>query len=168
MRPLAYLAALLSLGGCLQIGQDPSTDGGADGGPASTSDAGSSAGAAVGSDCAQDQLTGAVLCAQSTVCPGLRVERDRFPNCGYRINGTAIDLQCDCQGALCSMGVAATCDDAARLLAEQSEMWVCAQVNEGRCLGEPIRGGGAGESKCDRACASDCAGVPTCLQMCGC
>lgn len=165
MRPLACLAALLTLGGCLQFGLDPSTDGGADGGAGSASDA--SPRAPTGADCAQDQLTGVVLCAENSLCPDVRVDRDKFPNCGYRVQGTVIDLQCDCQGALCSMGSAATCEQAATLLAQQSEQWVCTQVSEGRCFGEPIRDSGS-SSSCDRSCANDCAGVPTCLQMCGC
>lgn len=163
MRPLACLIALLALDGCLQFGLDKSSDGGAEGGAASTSDGGADTPSGV--DCTQDELSGASLCAQISTCPEVRVDRDQFPNCGFRVHGDAIDLECGCQGALCSMGSAATCQQATALLAGQTEPQVCMQVSEGRCLGQPVPGG---SSTCDHLCASECGGAPSCLQMCGC
>lgn len=164
MRAFLCLAALLALDGCVNFGLDPSADGGADAAAQSAaSDAGDEA--MTGLDCAQDELSGAILCAQISFCPEVRVDRDQFPDCGFRIHGDAIDLECGCQGALCSMGSAATCQQAAALLAGQTEPGVCTQVSEGRCFGQPVPGG---SSTCDHGCAADCAGVPSCLQMCGC
>jgi hypothetical protein len=166
MRWFVCLAALVALDGCVNFGLDPSADGGADGGAdaaASSSDA--DLDATSGSNCATDPLSGAVLCAAISLCPQTKVDRDQFPDCGFRIHGDAIDLECSCQGALCAMGSAATCEQAAALLSGQSEQGVCTQVSEGRCIGQPQP---SGSSNCDPSCASDCAGDPTCMQMCGC
>jgi hypothetical protein len=66
------------------------------------------------------------------------------------------------------MGTATTCEQARKLLVQQSQALVCAQINEGRCA--TSQGGRAptGPGTCDRACASECNGSATCMKLCGC
>lgn len=136
--PLAVAAVLLS--GCLSFnlgGKKASTDAGAtdaatiDGG---VPDVGAPPAAGLkGIDCGTDPYTGTVLCSGVSACPGLLVDHDVYPDCGFRIRGTSFDLQCPCYGGLCPIGSPSTCQDAQALLDAQSEYTVCAQYNEGRC-----------------------------------
>jgi hypothetical protein len=106
--------------------------GGGDAGT-SASDAGGDAKEKVtGAGCGQ-VAPGVVLCRAISLCPQLVVDSDLFPNCGFRIRGEAIDLECWCDRALCPMGVPTTCEAAARLLDSQTEIGVCLQEHEGRC-----------------------------------
>jgi len=143
MRIVVGLLAVAAwvLPGCLSFnlgGKKTSTDGGA------TTDAAVVDGAKVdvgappaagpqGIDCATDPYTGTILCSGVSSCPGLLVDHDVYPDCGFRIRGTSFDLQCPCYGGLCPIGSPSTCQDAAALLDAQSEYTVCAQYNEGRC-----------------------------------
>jgi hypothetical protein len=104
------------------------------GSDAGGSDAGSSDAApkVTGAGCSE-RAPGVSLCAAISTCPNVVVDPDQFPRCGFRIRGTAIDLECACGTALCPMGVPTTCEQAARLLDSQNEFLVCAQVDEGRC-----------------------------------
>jgi hypothetical protein len=119
-----------------------------------------------GAGCGVESTTGATLCTAISLCPKLAVDHDVFPNCGFRIHGQAIDLECACSGALCPVGAPLTCDQAAQLLSGQSEIQVCNQLNEGRCTaGTPAQ---TSPSTCDRTCAGECGGDPGCVKLCGC
>jgi hypothetical protein len=88
-----------------------------------------------GAGCGQ-VAPGVVLCRAISLCPQLVVDSDVHPNCGFRIRGETIDLECWCdESSLCPMGAPTTCEAAARLLDAQTELGVCLQVHEGRCAG---------------------------------
>jgi len=95
-------------------------------------------GAPTGSGCSADPDTGITLCTGISTCPGLTVDQDLFPGCGFRIHDAAdvIDLECACYGQICPIGIATTCDQATALMQNQSQYTVCLQVNEGRCTNQ--------------------------------
>jgi hypothetical protein len=162
---MVLLGLLSSISSCLQFGK--AGDSAADDGTAAAN-AGSGGGASVtGTNCGVDPSTGVALCLGISACPGVRVDPEQFPDCGYRIAGRAIDLQCLCGDSLCPMGSAASCLDAKALLAEQSAQTVCAGVAEGRCqlVQQTSR---SSSSTCDRDCRASCSGVPGCAALCGC
>jgi hypothetical protein len=100
-------------------------------------------------------------------CPGVRVDPDQFPDCGYRVSGSKIDLECLCGDSLCPMGKAASCRDAQLLLSDQSAQGVCASVSDGLCqLVQQTPHGPA--SSCDSECRAQCGGAPDCILLCGC
>jgi hypothetical protein len=156
------LAPLLLLTSCLQIGPP----GGADAGSRATRPTGAQDGASAntGSDCV-DFGSGAVLCTNVSACQGIAVDHDLYPNCGFRVPSSSIDLECVCNNSLCPMGSALSCTQARDLLASQSEIAVCMQASEGRCAALPAHTTG---QSCDRSCASSCVSDPLCLKMCGC
>ncbi len=161
------------LGGCVQ--QPGSGDGG---GGAGSGDGGASTGlvdggaagpTAQGADCIVESSTGVHICTAISTCPNVLIDHDVYPNCGWRIRGQALDLECACNGMVCPLGSPATCDQAAKLLADQTEMQVCQQVNEGRCTpGTGASGKTPPQSSCDKTCAGECAGDPNCVRLCGC
>jgi hypothetical protein len=146
-----------------------------DAGASASGDAGATgdaAPAATGSGCTQDLGGGTILCTETSICPGLTVDHDKFPNCGFRIHGTAIDIECTCEQDLCPLGVPTTCAQAKTMLEDQTETQVCTQLNDGRCVHLGAGGADAGaptqSSGCDKACAGECGGDPSCMQLCGC
>lgn len=161
-------ATVLFTSGCLSLGpsgadagstSSPSTSSATD---ASTSDAA----VATGAGCGVDSQTGTTLCRQVDLCPSLAVDPAQYPNCGFRVHGSAIDLECACSGSLCPVGAPTTCAQASQLLASQNEGIVCSQVNEGRCVESapaPTQ-----SSSCDKVCAGECGNSPNCLSQCGC
>lgn len=162
------LAALLA--GCLQLdlGQtDAGTSPVSSPATAASDAAAADAGASVtsGTLCASDSASGTTLCTSIAPCPGLAVDHDVYPDCGFRVPAVSFDLECVCGDFLCSMGTALSCAQAGALLADGSELAVCTQVSEGRCA---QRGTSKPASSCDRTCASECAGDPGCLGLCGC
>ena len=161
--------AVLSLAGCLQVSTGTGTGPGAGtNGTAATSGGGDAATGGV--NCQQDPQSGVILCEGIDACPGLSVDPGVFPGCGFELHaGGVIDLECSCAGALCPIGVPQTCAQAAQLLGSQTVLLVCQQASEGRCLelGAPDAGATTA-SDCLRQCRSDCAGVPSCMQLCGC
>jgi hypothetical protein len=162
---LAWLFAA-TVSGCAAA-----SGGGADAGPDGRVSAGDAGDAGqTGSGCGRDGVTQAILCTASSACPRVVVDPDAFPNCGYRIRGPAIELACACDGFICAMGTASTCDDAARLLATQTEMGTCNQVLEGRCEGNgrPAGTGGGVSSLCDRDCLRMCGTNADCKALCNC
>jgi hypothetical protein len=169
----SFCAALLALAlpACINLPGLSDSDAGATSGggdAATTTDAGPSV---TGTGCTQDLGGGAVLCTETSECKGLTVDHDQFPNCGFRIHGTAIVIECVCDNQLCPLGVPNNCTQAKDMLDTQNEAQVCAQVNEqGRCapLSTTQTGAGAPSSSCDKACASECGGNPSCMQICGC
>ena len=133
---------------------------------AAASEAGSDV-TATGAYCGRDPESGATLCSAISLCPSLVIDSDAWPGCGFRVNGAVIDMECACSGALCPIGVAPSCADAARLLGGQTQPQVCLQVGDGRCVTPAARGTGT-TSSCDRDCAAQCGGDPSCVQICGC
>jgi hypothetical protein len=93
-----------------------------------------------GAFCGRDPQTGVELCLAVSTCPDVVVDRDLFPECGYRLKDNAFDLVCLCQGYLCPVGVPQTCEDIPKLFSEQSVLTICAQINEGRCTRVPPKG----------------------------
>jgi hypothetical protein len=171
MRLLA-LGFLLALVACVDMttGTDTGSGGGAgaaDGGAAAAADSGPS-----GTGCTTDPTSQVTLCERIDTCPGIDVDQGAYPGCGFRMGtGSTLDLECACSDALCPIGVATSCSQAAQLLAQQSALLVCQQASEGRCvpLAAPdAGGGGSGGGSCDQQCAAECGGAPSCLALCGC
>jgi len=159
----SFLSILLS--SCLQVGS--ATDSGS-AANAGASGAGATAGSsATGTNCGVDPSSGIALCLGISSCPTARVDPDQFPDCGYRIAGGAIDLECLCGDSLCPMGSATSCLDAKALLSEQSAQGVCAGIAEGRCQ-VVKQTSGTSRSTCDKDCRAQCSGVPGCITLCGC
>jgi hypothetical protein len=152
-------------------------------------DAGSDADAAVlGASCGVENGTGLILCRATDQCPTVVVDAEAFPDCGYRIRGSVVDLVCACGTQLCSMGVYLTCAQAAQLLTSQTEQAVCQQVSENRCTtvdstssssssssstsssssSSTSSSGSSGKAGCDRGCLADCGGGAACASVCGC
>jgi hypothetical protein len=166
MRPI--LLVCLPLLACA-----PNQGAGADAGAEAGASAASSSGAQPqGAGCGAESTTGATLCTAISLCPTLQVDHDVYPNCGFRIRGQAIDLECACNGALCPIGAPASCQQAAQLLQDQTELQVCSQVNEGRCTTPTPQASSSSASSsgstCDRTCAGECGGDPGCVKLCGC
>ena len=163
---------LLSAASCLQIGLPDGGDAGVADAP-KTSDAGASSDVKapdkdVPADfgCVIDPLSRVTLCTAIGLCPGLSVDHDRFPNCGFRSGTGLIDVQCFCDNFLCPLGATLTCAQARELLATQFEVTACSQVSEGRCARRSVAPPTG--TSCDKNCAAMCAGDPGCLRLCGC
>lgn len=162
---IAGATMTLLLTGCLQLdlGQP---DAGAAPAPSSTAASDAAAPATVsGTGCAVDSLSNTTLCTRVDPCPGLAVDHDVYPDCGFRVPSWSFDLECVCGDFLCGMGTALTCAQAQALLTNGSELAVCNQALEDRCAS---RGTVKPASSCDRTCASECADDPGCLGLCGC
>jgi len=165
---IALVVTLATLAACLQVGTPSDADAGDDSADVGASGARASGGAsASGTQCGVDPSSGISLCLGISSCPTVRVDPEQFPDCGYRISGNRIDLECLCGEALCPVGSAASCLDAQRLLSESSAQGVCAGVAEGRCqvVKQTTR---ASASSCDKECRATCSGVPGCVTLCGC
>ena len=171
------LVAITPLGGCItQNGGDAGAAATGEGGVSATGlvDGGAAGPTALGADCITEQTTGVQICSAISVCPNIMVDHDIYPNCGWRIRGQSLDLECACSGMVCPLGAPATCDQATKLLADQTEQIVCQQVNEGRCTpGTATGSSGASSSSggtgtCDTTCAGECHNDPSCLRLCGC
>jgi len=164
-------AAAAAVAGCVGINLGNSGDAGAAASSAASGsggDAGDGGGAAQGIDCIVEPTTGATLCSGISLCPGLYVDHDVYPHCGFRPKGNVLDIECACSEEVCPLGVPTTCAQAKQLLDSQTEPQVCTQVAEGRCTpGAPTTAGGT-SSTCDRTCSSECGGDPSCLKQCGC
>ncbi|MEO8901758.1 MAG: hypothetical protein ABI627_09555 [Polyangiaceae bacterium] len=168
MRWLIGVLVFGSLPGCLQLGKAlDSDDAGASSAGTSGAGGAGSAGTAQGTNCGVDPSSGIALCLGISSCPTVRVDPDQFPDCGYRISGSTLDLECLCGDSLCPMGSAASCLDAKALLADQSAQGVCAKIADGQCTTvtqTPV----SSTSKCDKNCRADCGGDPNCVTLCGC
>ena len=155
-----FVLAGVTAVGCIGIDVTPK-----DAGVGASSDAGADAGIE-GADCIP--LGGATLCTATSMCPELVVDHDLFPNCGFRIRGGAVDIQCACDDALCPLGTPTTCAEAAQLLESQSELSVCAQAADGRCTAVKASSASTQSTTCDPSCRAECGNDPTCLKLCGC
>jgi hypothetical protein len=161
--------SLLLCSGCLGLTLDPA-DNGASAATASSSraDAGGDAATSTGgTGCVVDSVSNVMLCTSVDACPGLAVDHDLYPDCGFRVPALSIDVLCVCGDSLCSLGTALSCPQIQAMLAQSSELAVCAQENEGRCAARgPVKPTPSGS--CDHTCASECAGDPGCFRLCGC
>ncbi len=142
MRAAAVLATLpFVVCSCIGITFGPSsTSTSGDSGSSSNTTNGTSSddageGGVQGINCGPDPDTGVVLCLGISSCPGLTVDQDVFPGCGFRVHSSpdVLDLECACFGQICPIGIATSCDQATALMTDQSQYTVCMQVNEGRC-----------------------------------
>jgi hypothetical protein len=168
MRVLVLLG-LSILASCMQFGTGTGTRSGSDAGASvPLTHMASTEGGLRGTSCFQVPGTETALCEQLDACPGLAVDPGAFPDCGFRVDGdTRLDLECVCDNALCPVGVPTSCTQASQLLAAQSSLIVCGQLGEGRCV-ELVPPDAGRTGACDQACASSCAGAPSCIQLCGC
>jgi hypothetical protein len=103
-------------------------------------------------------------CEFVSLCPGLMIDPNQFPQCGYAVHGDVIDPECLCYGEMCPMGAPATCADMANILASTTVATVCAEYTGGHC--QSLGGQGA-TSPCQQ-CQINCHNVVSCLQNCGC
>lgn len=156
-----------TLAACAQLGMQDPNAGAASGGASGATGNNLGGGPTTGTNCGVDPSSGISLCLGLSRCPTVRVDPDQFPDCGFRISGAAIDLECLCGDSLCPMGSAASCLDAKALLSEQSAQGVCARVADGQC--EQLKQTApSSSSTCDRVCRDQCSGVPGCVTLCGC
>ena len=170
--PLFLLGAMLV--GCPL----PSVSSSSGGGGVATADVATG----VGTDCGADPTTGTVLCLGVNICPSITIDSSVYPDCGFQIAGAAINIECLCGQYLCPLGAAATCEAAAALLAQENEGTVCGSQSSGGCTYLPATGAATSTATtattattittvaatCDTTCRDQCAGEPSCLQMCGC
>jgi hypothetical protein len=172
---LAGTAALL-LVGCGMLQQLEGGSGGST--SAATTTAATGTGAATGVNCGVDPNTSATLCLGISICPGLTIDQEVFPECGFLVQGSVVNVECSCGGFLCPLG-STTCATAQTLLASSNEGLVCSQVSQGTCIeGTPattatatstttttgVTSGGS----CTTDCLNSCVNDPACLQACGC
>ena len=120
------------------IGDSTQGGGGTDASTSSATDSTTSSdvdAAVTGISCGVDPDTGITLCLGISTCPGLLVDADLYPGCGFRIHDATdvLDLECACYGQICPIGVASTCTQATALMQDQSQYTVCMQVDENRC-----------------------------------
>ncbi len=163
-RPLSLWPLLLWPLSCLELPTSTADDAGA----AGSSGIGAYDGAPVtGADCVTDPASRITLCTSLSLCPGLAVDHDVYPDCGFRVSGSTIDLECLCDGYVCPMGAALSCTQARELLLGSTEALICMQVSDGRCAERTTTGSGE-QRNCDAACAASCSNSPSCLELCGC
>jgi hypothetical protein len=156
---------LIDTGGGNKAEAGTSSEGGssADSGPAVKGDA-----------CGIERNTGTTLCRVTSMCPKVVVDPQAFPDCGFRIRGSAVDLVCGCGTSICPMGIFTTCAQATSLLASQTQGQVCTQLAEGRCNEVPSSSSSGstsssgGSSACDKQCMHECGGGPGCASLCNC
>jgi hypothetical protein len=166
---VAFTAALVALPvGCIvptisQNGSDAGTPTG------SGSDAGSAA--VQGASCAR--VTSSIsLCEFISACPTLSLNPQVFPQCGFRIHGSAIDPECLCQNQyLCPIGAPTTCAEAAQAAGGDTTYdSVCAQALTGHCqdLTAGTGSSSGGTSAACKQCIANCDNVPSCIDACAC
>jgi hypothetical protein len=166
MKVVGFLGFALAFMGCGLIQQlegDTSS---------TTTGAGGGSGVAEGAECGTDPSTSAILCLQNTLCAGITIDSSVYPGCGFRVNGTVVDIECSCSGYLCPLG-ASTCAQATTMLAAENYSQVCAPASSGNCAqGTPVATGAAATSSsggsCDTVCRSECGADINCIQQCGC
>ena len=108
---VTIVAATASFVGCVSpVTGDMSGGGGA----SETADASTGE----GTNCGTDSTTGATLCLGLNLCPNVVINGSVYPECGFQVSGTAIDIECVCGAYLCPLGATPTCAAAASLLNE--------------------------------------------------
>ena len=108
------------------------------------------------------------LCEYISSCPSL-VLPAQFTQCGFRINGSALDPECLCDGHyLCPIGHPTTCSQAAAAASGDTTYdSVCQQSVSGGCTDLTAGSGSTTTSAC-QTCVNACDNVPTCIDSCGC
>jgi hypothetical protein len=164
---LAFAAPAIALLGSLALacGGSPTAEH-----PSATPDAGSTASApaapaqaiVMGGGCTPITESYSI-CSEITSCPGLTIDRTKFPDCGYSVHGNVLDPECLCYGSMCPMGAPQTCTDMQGLLSTVTIDGICAQYASGKCLNE----GAIGGTDCS-VCEANCNGNIACVQACGC
>jgi hypothetical protein len=170
---LSASVAFSSLSGCMMPTSSKSTDAGTVTIPVPTGTGGAVSSAAMGTGCGTDN--GVTLCLGTSECPSISVDQGVFPECGFYFANGSVSLACLCSNYLCPIGPASTCDEAMSLLQSSNEGTVCGAASNNGCLalsaGTTDTDAGTtadSGSGCDESCASMCAGVPDCIQLCGC
>jgi hypothetical protein len=167
------LAAVAAPTACIIPSISQNTDAGA----AASSDAGAATAAtaapaaAQGASCTQLNATTA-LCQFISICPTLTLSTTVFPQCGFRIHGTAIDPECLCDNEyLCPIGNSPTscAEAAAESTGDVTYDSVCQQYLTGHCT-DLNAGTGAGSTTTTacQTCVNGCSNVPSCIEACGC
>jgi hypothetical protein len=173
--PAAFVLPLLAAPACIV----PSISTGSEdaGASATGSDGGTSTSATgatptvTGTSCTA--ITSSIsLCQTISSCPTLALSTQVFPECGFRINGTAIDPECLCDSEyLCPIGHPTTCAEAAAdSSGDVSYDSVCEQEVSGGCT-DLTAGSTSSSSTTSAACQScvnACDNVPSCIDACGC
>lgn len=175
---IASLALGMAIAACEQLDQKGGSGGDAGASSADGGAAGGDAAVFTGAGCGVESKSGVELCVATSKCPNVVVDTQSMPSCGFRLHGAAVDLVCACGGSICSMGAFTTCDEASKLLANQTEGTVCVQVSEGRCTksaatasssSSSSSGASSGSNKaCDQQCMHDCGGGAACASVCNC
>lgn len=152
-----------------------SDDAGSTSSSSSGEDAGSTSSTTTAQGASCTQITSSIsLCEYINLCPNLALNTKVFPECGFRIHGTAIDLECLCENEyLCPIGVnTTTCAEAtAAAGGDTTYDSVCEQIATGGCTDLAAGGGSTGSSTTNSACQqciSACDNVPSCIDACGC
>jgi len=166
--PVALAVGILASPACVipNISQNSEDAGSA---PAASEDAGAST-TVRGATCTQ--ITSSIsLCEFISSCPTFSLNTSVFPQCGFRIHGTAIDPECLCQNEyLCPVGHPTTCTEAAQAAGGDTNYdSVCQQVVTGGCQ-DLTAGTGAGSTTTAacQSCVNSCDNVPSCIDSCGC
>ena len=140
---MASVLVSLAVCSCMGFTITPSTDDTSsstpgDGTDATTSTSEGGTSSVTGVNCGADPDTGVVLCLGISSCPGVSVDPDLYPGCGFRVHDASdvLDLECACYGLICPIGIASSCDAATALMQDQSQYTVCMQVDEGRCTSD--------------------------------
>lgn len=177
LRLTVLAGSVLVAGALVACGFADLTQGsGADAGAATTGEGGVDGGGVTGAGCGIESQSGATLCVATTMCPEVVVDTDSFPNCGFRIRGSTVDLVCGCGDSVCPMGIFNNCAQAADLLTTQTAQGVCVQVTEGRCQAvassssssSSTSSGSTKDPRCDQECVQQCGGGAACASVCNC
>lgn len=86
----------------------------------------------MGVACGRDMVTGQQLCSGVSKCPGLFIDPDAFPGCGFVPGSMTIACLCN-EEVLCPMGMPTSCDDVRKLLESSNQQLVCSQASEPIC-----------------------------------
>ena len=107
------------------------------------------------------------LCQYISACPTLTLSTQVFPECGFRIHGSAIDPECFCSNEyLCPIGHPTTCTEAAQAASGDTNYdSVCEQSVTGGCT--QLASGSSTSAAC-QSCIQNCDNVPACVDACGC
>jgi hypothetical protein len=166
LAPAAFAAAVLASPACIipSISQN-----GSDAGATTSAEDAGSAATVKGASCTQ--ITSSIsLCQFISACPNLSLSAQVFPECGFRIHGSAIDPECLCQNQyLCPIGAPTTCAEAATAAGGDTTYdSVCAQALTGNCQDLTAATGSGGATAACKACIANCDNVPSCIDACGC
>jgi hypothetical protein len=143
---------------------------------ASSSDGGSTA-AVQGASCTSVSAS-VSLCQYISSCPSLSLSPQVFPECGFQINGDALDPECLCDNHyLCPVGHPTSCTEAAAeasgdttydSVCEQEVTGGCTDLTAGTSSTSSSSGGATPTTTACQSCINACGNVPTCIDACQC